>query len=67
MYLCGFVALYVRMFVAGANKVEDILSSCVGTNEILAIQPLMTLLKVKQGHLETTILVLHNFYVFYYG
>ena len=22
MYLCAFVALYVRMFVAGANKVE---------------------------------------------
>ena len=22
LYLCGFVALYVRMFVAGANKVE---------------------------------------------
>ena len=27
----------------------------------------MILLKVKQGHLETAILILHNFYVFYYG
>ena len=36
MYLCGFVALYVRMFVAGANKVEGTMSSCVETNEILA-------------------------------
>ena len=36
MYLCGFASLYVRMFVARANKVEGTLSSCVGTNEILA-------------------------------
>ena len=27
----------------------------------------MTLLKVKRGHLETAILILQNFYVFYYG
>ena len=33
---CIFVALYVRMFVAGANKVEGTMSWCVGTNEILA-------------------------------
>ena len=26
MYLCGFVALYVRMFVAGAKKVEGTMS-----------------------------------------
>ena len=36
MYLCGFVALYVQMFVAGANKVEGTMSWCLGTNEILA-------------------------------
>ena len=36
MYLYGFASLYVRMFVAGANKVEGTMSSCVGTNEILA-------------------------------
>ena len=36
MCLCGFVALYVRMFVARANKVEGTISSCLGTNEILA-------------------------------
>ena len=36
MYLCGFVALYVRMFVARANKVEGTMSSCIGINEILA-------------------------------
>ena len=36
MYLCGFVALYVWMFVAGANKAEGAMSWCVGTNEILA-------------------------------
>ena len=31
-----FVDLYVRIFVAGANKVEATMSLCVGTNEILA-------------------------------
>ena len=36
MYLRGFVALYVRMFVARANKVEWTMSWCLGTNEILA-------------------------------
>ena len=34
--LCGFVSLYVGMFVARANKVEGTMSSCLGTNEILA-------------------------------
>ena len=27
----------------------------------------MTLLKVKLGHLETAMLILHNFFVFYYS
>ena len=27
----------------------------------------MTLLKVEQGHFETAVLILHNFFVFYYG
>ena len=27
----------------------------------------MTLLKVEQGHFETAILILDNFFVFYYG
>ena len=36
MYLCGFVSLYVRIFVARANKVEGTMSWCLGTNEILA-------------------------------
>ena len=27
----------------------------------------MILRKVKEGHLETAILILHNFYVFYFG
>ena len=27
----------------------------------------MTLLKVKQGHFETVILILHDLFVFYYG
>ena len=35
MYIYGFVALYVRMFVAGANKVEGTMSWYVRTNEIL--------------------------------
>ena len=34
--VCIFVALYLRMFVARANKVECTMSWCVGTNEILA-------------------------------
>ena len=33
----------------------------LGTNEILASKHDITALKVKQGHFETTILVLHNF------
>ena len=36
MYLCNFVSLYVRMFVARANKVEGTMSWCLRTNEILA-------------------------------
>ena len=35
MYRYGFVALSVRMCVAGANKVEGTMSLCLGTNEIL--------------------------------
>ena len=27
----------------------------------------MALLKVEQGHFETAILILHNFFAFYYG
>ena len=27
----------------------------------------MALVKVEQGHFETAILILHNFFVFYYG
>ena len=50
MYLCGFVCLDV---VAGANKVEG--------RETLASNMTFTRLKVKQGHFETAILILHNF------
>ena len=55
------------MCVAGANKVEGTMSLCLGTNEILASKHDIAALKVKQGHFETAILVLHNFVVFYYG
>ena len=34
--VCIFVALYVGMFVARANKVEGTMIWCLGTNEILA-------------------------------
>ena len=37
------------------------------TAEILASKHDITALKVKQGHIETAILVLHNFVVFHYG
>ena len=69
LWLCGFVALYVRMFVAGANKVEGTctMSWCLGTNQILASIKHMALQKVKQGHIETTILILHNFSSFIVG
>ena len=49
------MALYVRMFVVGANKVEGTMSCCLGTNEILAS------LNVTQEYFETAILILHNF------
>ena len=61
------MALSVRMCVAGTNKVEGTMSFCLGTNEVLASKHDIVALKVKQGHFETAILVLHNFVVFYYG
>ena len=61
------MALSVRMCVAVANKVGGTMSRCLGTNEILASKHDIAALKVKQGHFETAILVLHNFVVFYYG
>ena len=67
MYLCGFVALSVGMCVAGANQVEVTMSCLLGTNEILASKHEIAVIKVKQGHFDTAILVLHNFVVFYYG
>ena len=67
MYLCAFAALCVRISVAGANKVEGTMSLCVGTNDIFSSNMTFTRLKVKQGHFETATLILHNFFVFYYG
>ena len=64
MYLCGFVALSVRMCDTGANKDEGTVSWCLGTNEILASKHHS---EVKQGHFETAVLILHNFFVFNYG
>ena len=61
------MALSVQMCVAGANKVGGTMSRCLGTNEILASKHDIAALKMKQGHFETAILVLHNFVVFYYG
>ena len=67
MYHYGFVALSVRMCVAGANKVEGSMSLCLGTNEILTSKHDIAALKVKQGHfIETAILVIHNLVIFYY-
>ena len=55
------------MCVAVANKVEGTMSLCLGANEILASKHDIAALKVKQGHfIETAILVLHNFVVFYF-
>ena len=65
--VCFSVALYVGMSVAGTNKVEGTMSLCVGANEILASNMTFTWLKVKQGHFETAILILHNFFIFCYG
>ena len=67
MYLGDFVALSVRMCVAGANKVEGTMSLILGTNKILASKYNTAALKVKQGHFEIAILVLLNFVVLYYG
>ena len=55
--VCIFVALSVRMCVAGGNQVKG---TMLGTNEILASKHDIAALKVKQGHFETAILVLHN-------
>ena len=67
MYLCDFVALFVRMCVAGANKVEGSMSWCARTNEILASKHDIAALKIKQGHFDTAILALHSFVGFCYG
>ena len=67
MYLCGFVPLSVWMSVAGANKVEGTMSWLLGINEILTSKHEIAVIKVKQGHFDNAILVLHNFVVFYYG
>ena len=52
MSVCIFVALSVRMCVAGGNKVKG---TMLGTNEILASKHDIAALKVKQGHFETAI------------
>ena len=59
--------LSAGMCVAGTNKVEGTTSLILVTNEILASYHNTAALKVKQGHfIETAILVLHNFVVFYF-
>ena len=62
LLLCGFVALSVRICIAGANEVEDTMSLYLRTNEILASKHHTAALKVKQA-----ILVFDNFVVFYFG
>lgn len=59
--VCIFLWLCLFGCVAGANKVEG---TMLGTNEILASKHDIAVLKVEQGHFETSILVLHNFFVF---
>ena len=39
----------------------------LGTNEILASKDKITVLKFKERHFETAILVLYNFALFYYS
>jgi len=51
--VCIIVALFVRISVTGANKVEGTMSCCLGINEILTSNMTFTRLKVKQGHFET--------------
>ena len=66
-YRYGFVALSVWMCVAGANNVEGTMSFCLGTNEILTSKHDIAALNVKQGHfIETAVLVIHNWVIFYY-
>ena len=67
LWLCGFVAVSVRMCVAGANKVEGTISWCLGTNENLASKLDFAALKVKQGHFETAIVILHKFVIIYHS
>ena len=67
MYLCGFVAVSVRICVAGANKVEGTISCCLGTNKNLASKLDFVGLKVKQGHFETAIVILHKFVIIYHS
>ena len=57
------------MCVAGANNVEGTMSWLLQTNEFLGSKHDIAVLKVKQGHfiIETAILVLRNFVVFYNG
>ena len=64
MYLCGFVCLNVCCRGQEGWTYYEVM---LATNEILASKHDIAALKVKQGHFETTILVLRYFVVFYYG
>ena len=64
---CIYVALSVRMCVAGANKVEGTMSLRLGTNAIFSSKHDVAALTVKQGHFVTAILVFYNLVVFYVG
>ena len=67
LYLGVFVALCVPISVEGANKVEDTMSWCVGTNEILASNMTFTRLKVNKGTLRPPSWFFTIFFFFYYG
>ena len=49
------MVLYVGMFVAGANKVKGAMIRCLSWHLLN-----MAWLKVRQGHFETAIVILHN-------
>ena len=66
MYLCGFKCLF-GCVLQWSIRLRVLHELMLGTNEILASKHDTAALKVKQGHFETAILVLHNFALFYHG
>ena len=70
VFYCGLIKVFrsiTSCVLQGPIRLKVLRGTMLGNNEILASKHDIAALKVKQGHFETAILVLHNFVVFYNG